>query len=135
MKNTFIKIKPKPAPRARTVRSKNSGRVHTYNDETYTQYKQAIQLAYKAIHGTTPTENPIFMKLEFFYQIPKSWSKKKKESAKWHISRPDSDNLVKGIMDALNGIAYRDDSQVCFLQVRKQYAQFDGVKIEIEEME
>ena len=128
MKNTFIKIKPKAAPRPRVTRN------GTYNSKEYTQYKQAIQLAYKSVHGTTQTEKPIFMKLEFFFKIPKSWSKKKKDSANWHISRPDGDNLAKSIKDALNGVAYRDDSQVCFLQVRKQYAAFNGVKIEIEEI-
>ncbi len=82
----------------------------------------------------TPTMSPIFMKIEFFFEIPKSWSKVKKDGAKWHISRPDTDNLVKGVKDALNGIAYRDDAQVCFLQARKQYAQTSGILIEIEEI-
>ena len=87
-----------------------------------------------AQHKFGVSEKPIFMKLEFFFAIPKSWSKAKKESAKWHVFKPDSDNLAKGIKDALNGIAYVDDAQVCFLQVRKQYAQTNGILIEIEEL-
>lgn len=128
MKSTFIKIKPKPAPRPRVTRN------GTYNDKSYTEYKNAIKLAYISVHGKTQNTNPIMMVLEFFFETPKSWSKKKKEDAKWHISRPDADNLSKSIKDALNGVAYKDDSQVCFLQVRKQYARFNGVKIEITEI-
>ena len=124
----FIPITPKAAPRPRVTQR------GTYNDKTYTQYKEAIRLAYKAKYGTAPSTQPIAMKIDFFFKIPKSWSKKKKAAAKWHIFRPDGDNLAKSIKDALNATAYKDDAQVCFLQVRKQYAQTDGVLIEIEEM-
>jgi len=125
---TFIKIKPKPAPRPRVTKN------GTYNNADYTTYKSVIAHTFKSIHGNKKSTNPIAMKIDFFFEIPKSWSKKKKESASWHISRPDTDNLVKGVKDALNGIAYKDDSQVCYLQARKQYAQFSGIRIEIEEM-
>ena len=36
--------------------------------------------------------------------------------------RIDVDNLAKGVMDALNGCAWRDDRQVVELTVRKQWA-------------
>ena len=125
----FIKIKPKPAPRPHVTRN------GTYNNKDYTDYKRVIAQTYRARHGKSLNTNPIAMKLDFFFEVPKSWSNKKKENAKWHVSRPDTDNLVKSIKDALNGVAYKDDSQVCHLQARKQYAEFSGVRIEIEEME
>ena len=75
------------------------------------------------------------MRIEFFFIVPKSWPKKRKDDAKWHTNKPDIDNLQKAVKDALNGIAYRDDSQVCQVCARKQYAQSDGMMIEIEEIE
>ena len=120
----WIPIRPIPAPRPRVTRN------GTYNDPKYTNYKKAISLVAKS-KFKTPIDSAIFMKIELFFSIPKSWSKAKKEEAKWHTSRPDADNLAKGIKDALNGIAYVDDAQVCFMQVRKQYAQEDGILIEI----
>ena len=45
--------------------------------------------------------------------------------------RPDVDNYAKAVMDALNGIAYNDDSQVACLTSRKQYAAAHGVLIQI----
>ena len=128
MTNVFIEVRPMPAPRPRVTRN------GTYNKKEYTQYKELIRLAYVSVNKGHPIESPMFMKIEFFFKIPNSWSKRKKEAAKWHTSRPDTDNLVKSIKDALNGVAYKDDSQVCYLQARKQYAAFDGVKIELAEI-
>src|SRR5262245_39573917 len=38
------------------------------------------------------------------------------------IAKPDADNLIKAVLDALNGLAYKDDSQVFALAVSKMYA-------------
>lgn len=122
----FIPIKPMPAPRPRVTRN------GTYNDPKYTNYKKAIAL-YCQIHFGV-SEKPIAMHLIFLFDIPKSWSKQKKQDAIWHTSRPDIDNLQKGVMDSLNGIAYVDDAQVCYLSVKKQYAEVAGIEIEITEL-
>jgi Holliday junction resolvase RusA-like endonuclease len=58
--------------------------------------------------------------------VPPSWSKKKRSAALNNAVRPtgkpDIDNLIKTIGDALNGIMWRDDSQIVMLQARKFYA-------------
>lgn len=122
----FIPIKPMPAPRPRVTRN------GTYNDPKYTNYKKAIALYCQRIFGVS--EKPIAMHLIFLFDIPKSWSKTKKDSAIWHTSRPDIDNLQKGVMDSLNGIAYVDDAQVCYLSAKKQYSEKSGIEIEIIEL-
>lgn len=71
------------------------------------------------------------IKIDFFYEVPKSWTKKKKAEAKWHKSKPDIDNLIKTVLDALNKIAFIDDGQVVQITARKQYANTTGTKIEI----
>ena len=43
----------------------------------------------------------------------------------------DIDNLSKAVLDALNGIIYKDDSQVYKLTATKQYGKDLGVRIEI----
>lgn len=48
--------------------------------------------------------------------------------------KPDIDNIAKVILDALNGIAYRDDTQVVSLSCQKQYAEEARVEVEIESM-
>lgn len=47
------------------------------------------------------------------------------------MKKPDCDNIIKVICDALNGLAYHDDSQVCRVYFEKTYAQIPCVKVEI----
>lgn len=124
----FIPIQPKGAPRPRVTK------FGTYNAKGYTDYKNAIGLAAKA-KIKTPLETSISIDIEFFFEIPPSWSKKKKEAAGWHKSKPDIDNLIKGVLDGLNGIAYKDDMQVAKIAARKQYTRSNsGIQIIIEEV-
>lgn len=47
----------------------------------------------------------------------------KKPKHKYPIVRPDTDNYVKLVLDALNGLAWRDDSIITDLHVKKRYAE------------
>jgi len=123
--NIWYPIKPKSAPRPRVTK------FGTYNNKDYTDWKKGLSLLAKT-KIKKPLENEVFIKIDFFYEIPKSWSKSKKENAKWHKVKPDIDNLLKSCLDSLNGIAYKDDCQVVMVQARKQYSTIAGVKIEIE---
>ena len=122
--NLWYPVKPKPAPRPRVTKNV------TFNNYDYTNWKNGLKLLAKS-KIKKQIEGEVYLQIEFFYEIPKSWTKKKKESAKWHTSKPDIDNLIKSVMDSLSGIAFKDDGQVVMIQARKQYANFDGVKIEI----
>lgn len=55
--------------------------------------------------------------------------------AEYPLKKPDVDNVAKIILDALNGIAYRDDKQVVTLIVKKSYAGESGVGVTISEVE
>ena len=43
--------------------------------------------------------------------------------------KPDADNIGKLVLDALNGVAYKDDSQVFSIEVEKVWADFDSVQV------
>lgn len=75
-------------------------------------------------------EGPITLKLDFMMLRPKSLS----NQVKYHVKRPDIDNLTKSILDALNGICWRDDSQIVMLRATKNYAPDPGVFIIIERL-
>lgn len=68
-----------------------------------------------------------------YFAIPKSFSKKKQnEALEGKISpltKPDADNIAKIICDALNDIAYKDDTQIVELTLIKKYASEPKVKI------
>lgn len=52
----------------------------------------------------------------------------------WHVQKPDLDKLVRAVKDALKGIFYKDDCQVCFLSTQKQYGIPEGVGIYISDL-
>lgn len=127
MINIVYPVKPKPAPRPRVTR------FGTYNNKDYTDWKSGLKLLAKT-KIKRPIETPIFLKIYFFYEIPKNWTKVKKENAKWHTSKPDIDNLVKSVMDSFNGVIYKDDGQVVKIEAQKKYSVKSYVEIEIKEI-
>ena len=69
------------------------------------------------------------VEIAFYLPIPKSWSKKKtweangamQELGALHGRRPDLDNLVKSVLDAMDGIVFRDDAQIGKVTAEKRY--------------
>jgi crossover junction endodeoxyribonuclease RusA len=94
---------PVPAPRPRVTRS---GGVFT--PPKYEAYRDEVAWEYRRAQGRNgrPIEGGVIVHATFFLRTRR---------------RTDLDNLAKTILDALNGLAYKDDSQVCALAVRKLY--------------
>lgn len=74
--------------------------------------------------------------LTFFFAVPQSWSQSKKTKAKngdWPcIVKPDIDNLIKLVLDGLNGVVYPDDKQIVKLNCDKVYTfDVEGVHINL----
>lgn len=59
-------------------------------------------------------QGPLYVEIFFKMRRPKS------VKDKHHTKRPDLDNLIKTV-DALNGVAWEDDAQICFLHATKTY--------------
>lgn len=70
------------------------------------------------------------VKVVFWIPMPKSWSKKKKAATdrKPHRQKPDIDNLIKGLLDAV----LVDDSGVHTVVARKRWATKGGISVESE---
>lgn len=68
-----------------------------------------------------PLEAEIALEIDAYSLIPKSRPKHIKYEA--NTFKPDADNIAKLVMDALNGIAYKDDKQITELYVRKHERQ------------
>ena len=69
------------------------------------------------------------MYIEAVFEIPKSTSKKRRllmeAREELPCKKPDADNIAKVICDALNKVAYGDDTQICSLKVDKRYTRAD----------
>lgn len=79
---------------------------------------------------------PVKLTIEFHFLPPKSYSKAKLQKILngqlMYTKKPDVDNLVKGVMDALNGTLYHDDNQVVMVSALKKYSTFNGIRIKAE---
>lgn len=107
---------------------------HTYTPEKTVLYENLIKTEYARQCGnrkfaTLPdgTAQPVAVRIEAVYGIPKSYSKKKRERALngelAPTKKPDADNIAKVVCDALNGVAYVDDTQVVDLRVFKRFGE------------
>lgn len=116
-----------------------SGRAYT--PEQTVSYENWVRDCYmKGFTGIhEPTDKPIKVDIRMYVEIPQSKSKKQKEKMlKGEIKpcvKPDVDNVAKTILDALNGIAYKDDKQIIELKIKKMYAETSWTEVCIKELE
>ena len=47
----------------------------------------------------------------------------------------DGDNLLKSVMDAMNGILYEDDCLICEIEFKKQYSDHDYIHVTLSEVD
>jgi len=102
----------------------------TMNYETY--IKQLFAIKYP---GFMPVESALTANLWAGLTIPKSASKKKQGMMKLGIikptRRPDVDNILKAVLDALEKLAYKNDSQICRVVIDKDYSERPRLEITI----
>lgn len=127
---------PQGKARARTVRNKYTGKIHSYTPDKTAYYEKAVAVAYKNATNIVFNDEPILMHIYAYCPMPKSFSKRKRiEAAECRIfptAKPDCDNIAKAVCDALNGVAYKDDKQIVGLFVHKLYSIVPRVEIELD---
>ena len=82
-------------------------------------------------------DGPVALSVYVHRAIPKSASKKRKALLQWTwcSSKPDLDNVFKSVMDALNGIAWNDDTQVARIAGGRWWSEEPYTVIEITSLE
>jgi Holliday junction resolvase RusA-like endonuclease len=135
MVNFSIDANPVPKGRPRFRRTKTF--ITTYTPKKTLDFEELVRKQSKEAMGPTDLlETPISVYLYFRLPIPQSYSKKRKEaclSGFRHTKRPDLDNLIKTVLDGMNGMIYKDDSQITSLHCTKVYSNVPGVNILIKE--
>lgn len=106
-------------------RATRTGRVYT-PAQTVNQEAYIKMLAATAMRGFAPFVGPLTASFHINVAVPKSYTKQQRkmidEGKLWPTSKPDIDNVVKLLCDAMNGIVYGDDKQIVDLLVTKSYA-------------
>lgn len=131
----FVNLTIEGTPVAKSrPRFTRTGRVYT--DAKTKAAEQAIRSAWLTQVGSRkPHTGPVSMTLIAMFEPPKSWPKWQRELAQStnlpHNTKPDFDNLAK-IVDALNGLAWIDDSQLDMVLIRKCYGRKAKTEIKLE---
>jgi Holliday junction resolvase len=125
--NVQFTVPGQPVAKGRPKFTTVGGFARTYTPKKTADYESLVaSCALRAMKYGKATSQPIEIMMELRMAIPASWSKAKRAAAAAGTVRatkkPDADNVLKGIKDALNGICWVDDSQVVVLTVRKLYA-------------
>lgn len=126
----------KGRPRFRIVKPRGAPQfVSTYTDAETRAYEERLADAGRTAATTgMPLDEALWVDVTAFMPIPASWSRRAKASAAnlftLPTTKPDADNFAKCI-DALNGIIWRDDSQIVRLVVQKFYSEHPKLVVKV----
>lgn len=114
----------------------NSFTKRAYDPAKSSNFKKYIRCEALKYKPTKLLEGSLHLTVAIYRSMPQM-SKKKAELALSEklkpITKPDLDNYVKSIKDALKGIMWQDDSQVTDMVVKKRYTDKPRVEVEISE--
>lgn len=95
----------------------------TYVPKRTKQYMDTIREAYGWRYLF---DGPVFMEVYAWFPMPKRMTKRDRKRIEeldyLYTHKPDGDNVLKAVKDALNGMAYADDAQVAYESILRKYA-------------
>ena len=108
----------------------------TYFAKKYSTFRQEfaeLLTDYKAV----PLEGLLSVRLDFYVQLPKSMSNKKKlEKEGMHCdNNADVDNYIKAALDSLEGHHYNNDKQIVIIRARKYWSDNGRIEFDYRELE
>jgi len=125
---------PKAQQRHRAVRMGN----HIRQYEPSAAHKADFLSIVQNNAPDVPFSTPLNVDITFYFSRPKghfgTGSKLnvlKPQAPLLHISKPDLDNLNKGVFDALNKVFWKDDSIICSGTFKKEYSERPRTEITI----
>lgn len=134
----MLNIAPKPQSRPRFTK-----RGFAYEEKGMKQWKENIRYELYARQLKRIEQGALYVGLNFYIYPPKyickSNTKHPLENRQLEQifveKKPDLDNYIKAVLDASNGILYKDDGQIVALSSQKMYSYHPRIEIEIKKME
>lgn len=116
----------------------NAKKKITYTPQKTKNYEEFIATIYK-LQGRHFFTGCVKADIKAYYRIPKSDSKNKRQlklDGKIRPSKkPDVDNIIKAVLDALNGVAYTDDAAIVEANIKKYYSNDPRIELTLEDVE
>ncbi len=140
MKQIIFRIPGEPVAQGRPRFTTVNGHARAYDAPKSADFKNLVSMLVAIeMQGNPPSEKPFEVSIYVVRSIPSSWSKKKKllalEGTVRPAGRPDIDNYIKAVFDGLNGIAFKDDSQVIHVTASKTYGEKPGTTVTLAEIQ
>ena len=125
-----------PVGKGRPKFARRGNFVSTYTPEKTASYENLVKIkAEEAMAGRSPFGGACQVQMHLFVTPPASWSQKKQRDALegriYPTSKPDVDNVVKGIFDGMNGIVWTDDKLACDVVVVKRFGTVPRAVVEV----
>ena len=122
---------------------KGRPRLNTYTGSVYTptrtkDYETLVEQYFLLKYPKFKTlEGRINISMIAYFSIPKTTKKSEIEQMLSNkispTKKPDIDNIIKIILDAMNKFAFKDDIQITKLEIEKKYGLEEKIQIIIEE--
>jgi len=135
-KAVYFEVPGQPQGKGRPRVGQVGGHARMFTPAKTIAYEGFVALqAQLAMAGRDLIEGPVLVRMLIACTVPGSWSLKKQRAALadqvFPTTKPDTDNVIKAVFDACNGVVWRDDVQAVDLELRKRYRETPGVWIEV----
>lgn len=104
----------------------------TFTPKRTREYEARIRFAWQCAGAVSFGKLPLEIEVTAVFEPPKSLSKKQRYelyATGRPAKKPDADNILKAVCDALNGHAYADDAQIVRAVIVKEYGLCAGVYV------
>lgn len=128
---------PRGKERPRICRK--NGKSMSYTPWQTVKYEKLIKASYKSVSKKRIDANiPIEIEILAFFDVPRRAIKTNRfnmlSGQILPTKKPDSDNIIKVVCDALNSLAYEDDKQICNVKFKKVYGEIPRLEIKIKQI-
>ena len=135
-----IELPGPPQGKGRPRFSSAQGFVRVYTPAKTRHYEEALRIeALAAMGRRKPFTGPLMLSVEALFEVPGSWSRRQFDraiaGAIMPTGRPDADNILKIVGDALNGVCWRDDTMIVTAVIKKRYSTASALVVRIAQEE
>lgn len=112
----------------------------TYTDKATQIAETRVQRAWEDIGSPRLHDGPLYLRLYVGVERPQGHFKRDGSLSTeglrhpFPLRRPDLDNVVKLIADSLNGLAFKDDSQIVTVLADRSWAEHAQTVVQFEEL-
>lgn len=116
----------------------NSYTGHVYTPTKTKDYESLVEQYFLLKYPRYKTlEGRVKIQIIAHFEVPKCTGKNERLQMLENIisptKKPDIDNIVKIVLDALNKFAFNDDTQITKIEVEKRYGETEKICVKIEE--